>query len=370
MLRPSVPHSESLASHGSLRRRMLWGPVPLPHASPEQAAAVIAAARTPSGCGSGMFHSGRTLYSAGLRHITAAAAGHFGRQQALLDHRAQPQQGRSSHVVQGTSTARVASTVATSTEPIQWGCYLSRKAILADAVDECIAQVTQAMRADPQWPGEFQPELAIIFISSAYGREFDSLIPMLTERLPSLKTVFGCSVRAWRARTPVACMHARACCPTTGPVNGPRAYVHAASYASSVPFGVSLHASIHSHSCTLRQSIGCMRDQAPCVCKLYTYIAHTYTARAPDAASCAACAGFLGPPYGLLQAPWADSMCWCATCHTQAFGVMGGSKSGTTEVDGEPALSLTLGRLPGVSSTGHQWTATQQGARCRVHACI
>ncbi len=34
----------------------------------------------------------------------------------------------------------------------------------------------------------------------------------------------------------------------------------------------------------------------------------------------------------------------------QGFGVIGGSAEGPQEVEGEPALSLTLGVLPGVSS--------------------
>ncbi len=33
----------------------------------------------------------------------------------------------------------------------------------------------------------------------------------------------------------------------------------------------------------------------------------------------------------------------------QGFGVIGGSAEGPQEVEGEPALSLTLGVLPGVS---------------------
>ncbi|PNH10845.1 hypothetical protein TSOC_002346 [Tetrabaena socialis] len=41
--------------------------------------------------------------------------------------------------------------------------------------------------------------------------------------------------------------------------------------------------------------------------------------------------------------------CYLSTRSTlEAFGVMGGGKLGTTEADGKPALSLTLGSLPGV----------------------
>ena len=41
-----------------------------------------------------------------------------------------------------------------------------------------------------------EPELAIVFVSAAFGSDFDRLVPLLRERLPSLKHVFGCSVGA------------------------------------------------------------------------------------------------------------------------------------------------------------------------------
>jgi hypothetical protein len=214
MLRPFVPHSESGITHGRSRRCMSRATQARSLRGGPVRGAAAAATVAPLGCGFGTSRSAITLHPAGRQPILEAA-GPFGCQQAVhVNHRRpQQQRGRSGQVAQGNSTARVASTVATETEPIQWGCYLSRKAILADAVDECISQVAQAMNDDPQGARyAFQPELAIVFISSAYGKEFDSLIPMLTERLPSLKTVFGCSVRGCVPRVRLPCMHACTCC--------------------------------------------------------------------------------------------------------------------------------------------------------------
>jgi len=49
--------------------------------------------------------------------------------------------------------------------------------------------------------------------------------------------------------------------------------------------------------------------------------------------------------------------CLCASVLTgpqlQGFGVIGDSAEGPQEVEGEPALSLTLGVLPGVSTFTH-----------------
>ncbi|GLI65399.1 hypothetical protein VaNZ11_008955 [Volvox africanus] len=93
----------------------------------------------------------------------------------------------------GASQARVASEVRTPNGSIKWGCYLSRRSTLEDAVDECIAQIRRAMRSGSGEAGEPQPELAIVFVSAAFGSDFDRLVPLLRERLPSLRHVFGCS---------------------------------------------------------------------------------------------------------------------------------------------------------------------------------
>lgn len=51
----------------------------------------------------------------------------------------------------------------------------------------------------------------------------------------------------------------------------------------------------------------------------------------------------------------------------QGFGVIGDSAEGPQEVEGEPALSLTLGVLPGVS-TFTQNTATTADLDLRLHS--
>ena len=37
-------------------------------------------------------------------------------------------------------------------------------------------------------------QLAIVFASSALGEEFDQVVPLLRELVPSLKSIVGCSV--------------------------------------------------------------------------------------------------------------------------------------------------------------------------------
>lgn len=51
---------------------------------------------------------------------------------------------------------------------------------------------TQGPGADPT----SDLDIAIVFVSAAFGNDFDRLVPLLRERLPSLKHVFGCSVSA------------------------------------------------------------------------------------------------------------------------------------------------------------------------------
>ena len=75
-----------------------------------------------------------------------------------------------------------------STAEIRWGSYLSKSPSLPDAVNEAVDRILESIGRDSQ------PELALVFVSSVYGPDFESVVPMLRERLPSLKSVFGCSV--------------------------------------------------------------------------------------------------------------------------------------------------------------------------------
>lgn len=77
-----------------------------------------------------------------------------------------------------------------------WSCCVSRRINLELAVEEAVAG---ALREAPQQ----QPELAIVFVSSAYTAEYSSVVEQLRAAVPSLTYIVGSSVRRWRA-------HARA----------------------------------------------------------------------------------------------------------------------------------------------------------------
>lgn len=78
--------------------------------------------------------------------------------------------------------------VKTPTAEIRWGSFLSTEESLDDAVDECVGKIMAAIGPDAA------PDLAIVFVSAVHGPDFDQLVPLLRDRVPSLKHVFGCSV--------------------------------------------------------------------------------------------------------------------------------------------------------------------------------
>ncbi len=68
-----------------------------------------------------------------------------------------------------------------------------------------MTQIKRAMRSSSSPPGgggtqgsgsdpTSDLDIAIVFVSAAFGNDFDRLVPLLRERLPALKHVFGCSV--------------------------------------------------------------------------------------------------------------------------------------------------------------------------------
>lgn len=59
------------------------------------------------------------------------------------------------------------------------------------AVNEAVQQIMAAIGEDAQ------PELALVFVSCVHGSNFEQVVPLLRARLPSLKTIFGCSVSDW-----------------------------------------------------------------------------------------------------------------------------------------------------------------------------
>lgn len=75
-----------------------------------------------------------------------------------------------------------------ATEEIRWGSFVSQQAELEDAVEEAVQAIRERIGKDAQ------PELALVFVSSVHGEEFNRVVPLLRERLPSLRYIFGCSV--------------------------------------------------------------------------------------------------------------------------------------------------------------------------------
>ncbi len=55
-------------------------------------------------------------------------------------------------------------------------------------MQEAVQQVMQAIGEDAK------PQLALVFVSSVHGSKFEQVVPLLRAKLPSLKTIFGCSV--------------------------------------------------------------------------------------------------------------------------------------------------------------------------------
>ena len=72
--------------------------------------------------------------------------------------------------------------------PIRWGSFVSKQLSLAAAVDEAVSDIMESIGQDSA------PELAIVFVTSTFGPEFDQLVPLLRAKVPSLKHIFGCSV--------------------------------------------------------------------------------------------------------------------------------------------------------------------------------
>jgi hypothetical protein len=71
---------------------------------------------------------------------------------------------------------------------IRWGSFLSTEESLEAAVDEAVRTIKDSIGEDAK------PELALVFVSSLHGEEFDRVVPLLRERVPSLRHIFGCSV--------------------------------------------------------------------------------------------------------------------------------------------------------------------------------
>ena len=80
----------------------------------------------------------------------------------------------------------------------QWSSYVSRRINLELALDEAIEGARQGHADD------WQPELAVVFISSSYVQEYGSLISLLRNKVPSLKHITGCTVSPMAGSSSVA----------------------------------------------------------------------------------------------------------------------------------------------------------------------
>jgi hypothetical protein len=79
--------------------------------------------------------------------------------------------------------------VSTGGGEFRWGAYLSTKDFIDDAIAEAVERILQSIGSDSE------PELALVFVSSAYGSQYERIVPTLRELVPSLKCIYGSSVR-------------------------------------------------------------------------------------------------------------------------------------------------------------------------------
>src|ERR687896_650665 len=68
---------------------------------------------------------------------------------------------------------------------MKWASALSEQTPLANAIEECVVNVCQQL-------GESAPELAVVFVSSHHGEQFEELPGMVGEKLGH-PLVLGCS---------------------------------------------------------------------------------------------------------------------------------------------------------------------------------
>ena len=68
---------------------------------------------------------------------------------------------------------------------MQWTNALSTSPSLEAAITEVVEKITQSMP-------DVEPDLGILFISSAYATDYSRLAPLLLEKLP-ISTLIGCS---------------------------------------------------------------------------------------------------------------------------------------------------------------------------------
>jgi hypothetical protein len=94
------------------------------------------------------------------------------------------------HVVRASQQQQSSTAVPSVAAPgsFQWSSNISRRINLDLAVEEAVSGALSNQATG------WEPELAVVFLSSAYVAEYDQLVDLLRQRVPSLKHVFGSSV--------------------------------------------------------------------------------------------------------------------------------------------------------------------------------
>lgn len=70
----------------------------------------------------------------------------------------------------------------------KWGSFLSNKPTVPSAIAEAVKAITSSVA------GDFEPDLALVFVSSGYGPDLDNVVSELRKQAPSLQNIFGCTV--------------------------------------------------------------------------------------------------------------------------------------------------------------------------------
>jgi len=73
---------------------------------------------------------------------------------------------------------------------VRWASAMSQHSDLERALEQAVKAGLKALGPGPP------PEVALVFVSGQYNSQVDGTVALLRRRLPSLKHVFGCSVRA------------------------------------------------------------------------------------------------------------------------------------------------------------------------------
>ena len=101
------------------------------------------------------------------------------------------QQQQQQRKQQGQAAAgHVTNVVSTPAGDVALGSFLSTKPDTLEAVQEAVSAIAARLGGE----GSFQPELALVFATAAYGGGLEEVVPALRQLVPSLRHVFGCTV--------------------------------------------------------------------------------------------------------------------------------------------------------------------------------